>query len=564
MNSQNSVEANKKKQTRTRLGDLLLEEGIITVEQLESALDEKGSNQKLGEVLLQKGYITDQQLAEVLERQLGIPHVNLFQYPFDTNLFSIISKDTAKRNLIVPLKKEGNKLFVAMVNPMDFIIIDDLRLSTGFQIETAIATKDDILRTINKYYDDDEGLEELFDDFSTSERGRDEDVTNQDSPIVRLVNQILTNAVIQKASDIHIDPQETKIVVRYRVDGVLRTDRVLPRHMLSVLTARIKIMSNLDITEHRIPQDGRIKLHLDFHPIDLRVSTLPTVYGEKIVMRLLDMGAALNDINKIGFNTLNFKRFNDMIEQPTGIVLITGPTGSGKSSTLYAALNKLNSEEVNIITIEDPVEYQLEGINQIQVNTNVGMTFAAGLRSILRQDPNIIMVGEIRDKETAEIAIRASLTGHLVLSTLHTNDSLGTVTRLVDMGVEPFLLASSLSGIVAQRLVRKVCKDCAEVQEPSMREKDIFARRGLKIEKVLRGKGCPSCNMTGYKGRVALHEVLVLNDDMRRVIMNDNSFQKLKEHAIKNKTIFLIDDGLLKVKQGLTTTEEVLRVAILE
>ncbi|MGG3469250.1 ATPase, T2SS/T4P/T4SS family [Neobacillus pocheonensis] len=564
MNNQNSVELNKKKQGRTRLGDLLIEEGLITVEQLETALDEKGANQKIGEALLQRGYITDQQLAEVLERQLGIPHVNLFQYPFDTNLFSIISKDRAKRNLIVPLKKEGNKLYVAMVDPMDFIIIDDLRLSTGFQIETAISTKDDILRTINKYYDDDEGLEELFDDLSPSERGRDEDVTNQDSPIVRLVNQILTNAVIQKASDIHIDPQETKIVVRYRVDGVLRVERVLPRHMLSVLTARIKIMSNLDITEHRIPQDGRIKIHLDFHPIDLRVSTLPTVYGEKIVMRLLDMGAALNDLNKIGFNTLNFKRFNDMIEQPTGIVLITGPTGSGKSSTLYAALNKLNSEQVNIITIEDPVEYQLEGINQIQVNTNVGMTFAAGLRSILRQDPNIIMVGEIRDKETAEVAIRASLTGHLVLSTLHTNDSLGTVTRLIDMGVEPFLLASSLSGIVAQRLVRKVCKDCAEVHVPSMREKDIFARRGLKIEKVMRGKGCPSCNMTGYKGRVALHEVLVLNDDMRRIIMNDNSFQKLKEYAIKSKTIFLIDDGLLKVKQGLTTTEEVLRVAILE
>ncbi|MBU8916631.1 Flp pilus assembly complex ATPase component TadA [Bacillus sp. FJAT-29953] len=564
MNSQNSAEINKKKQARTRLGDLLIEEGLITVEQLETVLDEKGANQKIGEALLQRGYITDQQLAEVLQRQLGIPHVNLFQYPFDANLFSIISKDTARRNLIVPLKKEGNKLYVAMVNPMDFIIIDDLRLSTGFQIEPAISTKDDILRTINKYYDDDDALEELFDDLLPSERGRDEDVTNQDSPVVRLVNQILTNAVIQKASDIHIDPQETKIVVRYRVDGVLRVDRVLPRQMLSVLTARIKIMSNLDITEHRIPQDGRIKLHLDFHPIDLRVSTLPTVYGEKIVMRLLDMGAALNDLNKIGFNALNFKRFNDMIEQPTGIVLITGPTGSGKSSTLYAALNKLNSEAVNIITIEDPVEYQLEGINQIQVNTNVGMTFAAGLRSILRQDPNIIMVGEIRDKETAEVAIRASLTGHLVLSTLHTNDSLGTVTRLIDMGVEPFLLASSLTGIVAQRLVRKVCKDCAEVQEPSLREKDIFAKRGLKIDKVKRGKGCPSCNMTGYKGRIALHEVLVLNDDMRRVIMNENSFQKLKEHAIKNKTIFLIDDGLLKVKQGLTTTEEVLRVAILE
>lgn len=562
MNSLNSVESNKK-QSRKRLGDLLIEEGIITPEQLQSALDEKGTNQKIGDVLLQRGYITDQQLAEVLEAQLGIPHVNLAQFPFDLSLFSLISKDTAKRNLIVPLKKEGNKLFVAMVNPMDFIIIDDLRLSTGFQIEAGIATKDEILRTINKYYDDDEGLEELFDDLPLNKR-RDEDVTNQDSPIVRLVNQLLTNAVIQKASDIHIDPQETKIVVRYRVDGVLRVERILPRHMQSVLTARIKIMSNLDITEHRIPQDGRIKIHLDFYPIDLRVSTLPTVYGEKIVMRLLDMGAALNDLNKIGFNALNFKRFSQLIEQPTGIVLITGPTGSGKSSTLYAALNKLNSEQVNIITIEDPVEYQLEGINQIQVNANVGMTFAAGLRSILRQDPNIIMVGEIRDKETAEIAIRASLTGHLVLSTLHTNDSLGTITRLNDMGVEPFMIASSVSGIVAQRLVRKVCRDCAEVQEPSLREKEIFARRGLKIDKITRGKGCASCNMTGYKGRIALHEVLVLNDDMRRIIMNDNSFQKLKEHAIKNKTIFLIDDGLLKVKQGLTTTEEVLRVAILE
>jgi type IV pilus assembly protein PilB len=552
------------KQGRKRLGDLLIEEGLITPEQLQTVLEEKSPNQKIGDALLQRGYITDQQLAEVLEVQLGIPHVNLFHYPFDTNLFSLISKETAKRNLIIPLKREGNKLYVAMVDPMDFIVIDDLRLSTGFQIETVIATKDGILRSINKYYNVDQDFEELFDDIGGNERGRDEDVTDLDSPIVRLVNQLLTNAVIQKASDIHIDPQETKVVVRYRVDGVLRVERILPRHMQNVLTARVKIMSNLDITEHRIPQDGRIKINLEFHPIDLRVSTLPTVYGEKIVMRILDMGAALNDLSKIGFNALNLKRFSELIEQPTGIVLITGPTGSGKSSTLYAALNKLNSEQVNIITIEDPVEYQLEGINQIQVNTNVGMTFAAGLRSILRQDPNIIMVGEIRDKETAEIAVRASLTGHLVLSTIHTNDSLGTVTRLIDMGVEPFLIASSLSGIVAQRLVRKVCRDCGELQEASKREVEIFARRGIKIDKVNRGKGCPSCNMTGYKGRIALHEVLVINDDMRRAVMNDDSIQNLKELAIKNKTIFLIDDGLLKVKQGLTTTEEILRVAILE
>lgn len=552
------------RQTRKRLGDLLIEEGLITAEQLQTVLNEKDSNQKLGEALLQRGFISEQQLIEVLEFQLGIPHINLFQYPFEANLFSLISKETARRNLIIPLKREGNKLWVAMSNPMDFIVIDDLRLSTGFQIEPTIATKDDILRTINKYYEVDDGLDELLDELPQNERGPADSITDVDSPIVRLVNQILTNAVIQKASDIHIDPQETKVLVRYRIDGVLKIERVLPKNMQSVLTARIKIMSSLDITEHRVPQDGRIKLNLDFHPVDLRVSTLPTVFGEKIVMRLLDMGSTLNDINKLGFNALNLKRFNEMIEKPTGIVLITGPTGSGKSSTLYAALNKLNSEAVNIITVEDPVEYQLEGINQVQVNQNVGMTFAAGLRSILRQDPNIIMVGEIRDTETVEVAIRASLTGHLVLSTLHTNDSLGTVTRLLDMGVEPFLLAASLSGVVAQRLVRKVCRNCAEVQEPSKREVEIFAKRGLKLDKVTRGKGCPSCNMTGYKGRIALHEVLVINDEMRRIMMNGETFQKMKDTAIKNKTIFLIDDGLLKVKQGLTTTEEVLRVAIPE
>ena len=288
-------------------------------------------------------------------------------------------------------------------------------------------------------------------------------------------------------------------------------------------------MANMDITEHRIPQDGRIKIQLDYYPIDLRVSTLPTIFGEKVVLRILDLGSTLNNINQLGFNKLHLQRFEHMLKQPNGIVLITGPTGSGKSSTLYAALNHLNNEEVNIITIEDPVEYQLEGINQIQVNANVGMTFATGLRSILRQDPNIIMVGEIRDTETAEIAIRASLTGHLVLSTIHTNDSLSTITRLLDMGVEPFLIASSLSGIVAQRLVRRVCRDCAEKQEPTKREIDIFAKRGMKIDNITRGKGCTSCNMTGYKGRIAIHEILVLNDEMRKVIMNgDAAVSKLQ------------------------------------
>ncbi len=550
------------KQTRRRLGDLLVNSGLISEEQLQQALKEKHKDQRIGDALLQRGYITEQQLIEVLEFQLGIPHVSLYRYPFDVKLFSMVPKDLAKRNLIIPLKKEGEKLFVAMADPMDFYTIDDLRLSTGFHVEAAIATKDDILRAINKYYDMDEGFEELLDASPGTKELQDDKIADEDSPIVRLVNQILGNAASMKASDVHIDPQETKVAVRYRIDGVLRTERVLPKHMQSVLTARIKIMANLDITEHRVPQDGRIKINLDFHPIDLRISTLPTVYGEKIVMRLLDLGSSLNDMNKLGFNKLNLNRFTSMINKPTGIVLLTGPTGSGKSSTLYAALNQLNSEEVNIITVEDPVEYQLEGINQIQVNSNVGMTFAKGLRAILRQDPNIIMVGEIRDKETVEVAIRASLTGHLVLSTLHTNDSLGSITRLLDMGVEPFLVASSLSGIVAQRLVRRVCRDCEEIQAPTKREIEIFARRGMKAETIKRGRGCSSCNMTGYKGRIAIHEVLVIDDEMRRVIMNGESFSRLRELAIKNKTIFLIDDGLLKVKQGITTTEEVLRVAI--
>ncbi|WP_042345579.1 GspE/PulE family protein [Bacillus massiliigorillae] len=550
--------------TKKRLGDILVEAGMITPEQLESALKEKSPKQKLGDVLLQKGLITEHQLIEVLELQLGIPLVSLYSYPFDTKLFHLVPKEVAKRNVLIPLKKDHDKLLVAMSDPLDFYAIDDLRMSTGFEIERAIASKDEIIQSINKYYDEDEGLQELLGENTGEEQIVEEIVTEQDAPLVRLVNQLIANAVAQKASDIHIDPHENKVVVRYRVDGILRVERVFPKHLQSLLTARIKILANLDITEHRVPQDGRIKQVFELYPVDLRVSTLPMIYGEKIVLRILDLSSTLTNIHKLGLNKINLQRFQSLIEQPTGIVLITGPTGSGKSTTLYSALNKLNSDEVNIITVEDPVEYQMEGVNQIQVNPTVGMTFATGLRSILRQDPNIIMVGEIRDKETVEIAIRASLTGHLVLSTIHTNDSLSAVTRLIDMGVEPFLIASSLSGIVAQRLVRKVCRDCAEEHEPMKREHEIFAKRGMKIEKVKRGKGCSSCNMTGYKGRMAIHEILVINEEMRRVIINGESFTKLRELAIKNKTIFLIDDGLLKVKQGLTTTEEILRAAILD
>lgn len=554
------------KNKRKRLGDLLVESGLITEEQLGQALQEKSEGQKIGDALLQKGFITEQQLIEVLEFQLGIPHVSLFQYPFDIKLINLVPKDFAKRNSLVPLKKDGDKLYVAMSDPMDYFAIDDLRLTTGFQIETVIATKDDIQRAINRYYDVDDSinLEDFAGQHTTLKEGENEQITDEDAPIVKLVNQLLLVAVQQRASDIHIDPHEDKVLVRYRVDGVLKTERTLAKSMQNILTARIKIMSKLDITESRVPQDGRIKRTIDFHPVDLRISTLPTIYGEKIVMRILDLGNALTDINKLGFNKLNFQRFIELIERPNGIVLITGPTGSGKSSTLYAALNRLNSEDTNIITVEDPVEYQLEGINQVQVNSNVGMTFARGIRAILRQDPNIIMVGEIRDQETAEIAIRSSLTGHLVLSTLHTNDAISTITRLVDMGIEPFLVASSLSGVVSQRLVRRICRDCIETVEPSKSERDLFRKRGIQINKVYRGKGCGRCNMTGYKGRIAVHELLVIDEQIRRMIMDHEPISKIREQAIRNKMIFLIDDGLLKVKQGLTTTAEILRIALNE
>ncbi|UZJ81058.1 GspE/PulE family protein [Fictibacillus sp. KU28468] len=550
---------------RKRLGDILVDAGLLSEEQLMQTLKEKIKSQKLGDALIERGYITEQQLIEVLEFQLGIPHISLFRYPIEEPIVSIVPGDVAKRYQLIPLKKEGDKLLVAMADPMDFTAIDDLRLSTGFQIERAIATKDDILKAHNKFYNMDESMSELMDLLPQGSVLSDESrIMEEDSPIVKLVNQIILQAVLQKASDIHFDPQETKLAVRYRLDGMLKTDRNLPKHMQNMLTARIKIMANLNITESRLPQDGRIKMNAEMHPVDLRVSTLPTIYGEKIVLRILDLGSSLNNLDNLGFNKLNYQRFTQLIEQPNGIVLITGPTGSGKSSTLYAALNRLNDEESNIVTVEDPVEYQLEGINQIQVNSNVGLTFANGLRAILRQDPDVVMVGEIRDTETAEIAVRASLTGHLVLSTIHTNDSIGTIARLTDMGVEPFLVAASLSGIVAQRLVRRVCRDCQKQYKATEREKEIFSKRGMKIEVVTRGKGCGTCNMTGYKGRLAIHEILVVDEHIRQLIMNNRPMLEVREYALKSGTIFLIDDGLLKVKKGLTTTEEILRVATSE
>lgn len=549
---------------RKRLGDLLVESGLISEEQLNSTLRSKSADEKLGDALLREGYITEQQLIEVLEFQLGIPHINIFQYPIDPDVIQLVPKELAKRHYALPIRRDKNKLLVAMADPMDYFAIEELRMATGYHIEPAIATKDELFRTITKYYDLQESMEEVMGEIATSETLDETRVADDDSPVVRLVNQIIDNALVQRASDIHFDPQETELRVRYRVDGILRTERSLPKHMQNVIIARIKIMANLNITETRLPQDGRIKTTINFKPVDIRVSSLPTIYGEKIVMRLLDLSNTLNRIDKIGFSETNLEKFTDMLKRPNGIILITGPTGSGKSSTLYATLNELNSDDVNIITVEDPVEYQMEGVNQIQVNENIGLTFANGLRSILRQDPDIVMIGEIRDTETAEVATRASLTGHLVLSTLHTNSSIEALSRLIDMGIEPFLISSSILGVVAQRLVRRVCRDCGQTVPATEREQQIFSSRGLTIETVRRGHGCPSCNMTGYRGRMAIHEVLPIDETIRHLILKTAPTTEIRNYVRKKGMEFLIDDGLKKVKEGVTTTEEILRVAVLE
>ncbi|WP_342567997.1 ATPase, T2SS/T4P/T4SS family [Psychrobacillus sp. FSL K6-4046] len=550
-----------KSKTRKLLGDLLVESHVITSTQLDHALKNKKREEKLGDYLISENLITEQQLIEVLEFQLGIPHVNLNQFSINPELIQLVPKELAKRTNVMPLRKTKNKLLIAMADPMDYFAIEEIRMATGCQIETAIAAKDDLYRTITKYYDFQESMEQALIDMSPKEMENDTQITDEDSPIVRLVNQIIANGVAQRASDIHFDPQETELRVRYRVDGMLKTERSLPKYMQNVVLARIKIMGNLNITENRIPQDGRIKITVNMRSIDIRLSTLPAIYGEKVVMRILDMSNALNDVTKLNFSDKNLAAFKKMIEHPNGIVLITGPTGSGKSSTLYAALNKLNDEHINIITVEDPVEYQLNGINQIQVREEVDLTFAVGLRSILRQDPDVVMVGEIRDLETAQIAVRASLTGHLVLSTLHTNSAVESVSRLKDMGIEPFLLSSSLVGIVAQRLVRKVCRDCRESVVPSGREKEIFMERGIEIDKIRRGKGCPACNQTGYRGRLAIHEVLRVDEYVKDIILTGKSPSVLKSHMKETGFLSLLDDGLMKVRDGLTTTEEVLRVA---
>lgn len=537
--------------TRKRLGDLLKDAGLVSEEQINETLTNKSNNQKLGDALLERGYITERQLIEVLEFQLGIPHVSLYQYPIDERVLGFVSKEMAQEQHIMPLRMQENELLVAMNDPMDYYVIDDLEISTGLGISPVIATRDDILYAINRYYfNNDDGI-----DPSVLE---DDD----ESPIINTLDQILTTGVQLKASDIHIDPQEQHVHVRYRIDGQLRSEKTIPKQLQNSLIARIKILANLNITQTRLPQDGRIKTTVGVTPVDLRISSLPTVNGEKIVIRILDLNNALMQLNELNFSEQNKRKYRQLISQPSGLVLLTGPTGSGKTSTLYASINDLNKETVNIVTIEDPVEFQMEGVNQVQVNSSVGLTFAEGLRSILRQDPNIIMVGEIRDQETAEIAIRASLTGHLVLSTLHTNSALDAIPRLTDMGIEPYLVVSSLNGVVAQRLVRKICRDCLTERQPTEMEKDIFSKNNMTVDTVYYGKGCSSCHHRGYRGRIAVHEVLVIDETIKGMLLNQRSIADIRTYAKNEGMEFLIHDGLKKIQSGLTTMEEIMQVSI--
>ncbi len=545
---------------KKRIGDLLLDSGIITKEQLTLALEEqKKTKKRLGDIFIDKGIITEQQLIEALEFQLGIPHVHLYKYKLEPSIINLIPERLAMRYKVLPIRKEKNKLMLAMVDPLDYIAIDDIAMSTGFQIEPMIASREELEKGIKRYYGMQESVEAIM-EYLPKEEDLTDTLQDADSPIVKIVNNILQNAVIQRASDIHFDPQEDGLKVRYRIDGIIRTEQTLPKNMQAILTARLKIMANLDITEKRLPQDGRIQIEIDYRPIDLRISTLPTINGEKVVLRVLDLAQAQKGINELGLSEDNILNFQKMIQYPYGMILITGPTGSGKTTTLYALLNQLNRDELNIITVEDPVEYQLAEINQVQVNEKTGLTFARGLRAILRQDPNVIMVGEIRDSETAQIAIRAALTGHLVLSTLHTNTAANVITRLSDMGIEKYLISSSLVGIVAQRLVRRVCPRCAINYEATIEEREFLLQAGIKEPLNLKkGTGCGYCNQTGYYGRIAIHEVLLIDEEIKKMIINNEGESMIIKYAKDNNHFqTLLEDGIKKVLMGETTVSEVI------
>jgi len=544
--------------------DLLLKKGIIGEDQVNKAQDEiKKTGMPIEKALEKLGFISEVDISQVVAESLGVPFMDLSDYLIDAEVIKLVPEATAKKYKAVPLFKIGDSLTVAMEDPQDISAIDEIRKKAKMgAIEPVLSTAGMIQIVIDRYYGAIGSAQELVKGLTKekleAKGSKSLAEVATEAPVIKLVNLIIVQAVKDKASDIHIEPGEENLLIRYRIDGVLHEVQKIPKHLQSAIASRVKVMAMMDIAETRIPQDGRIQLKIENKSLDLRVSSFPTVSGENIVMRLLDKTSVLLGLAELGFSDIDLKGFDALIRRPNGIILVTGPTGSGKTSTLYAALSSINSMEKNIITIEDPVEYEIPLIRQTQVNPKAGLTFANGLRSILRQDPDIVMVGEIRDKETAEIAIQASLTGHLVFSTLHTNDASGALTRLIDMGIEPFLISSSVIGILAQRLVRVICPKCKEKYTPSGQE-----LKNLKLSQktsFYRGKGCMKCKDTGFTGRIGIFELLLISEEIKNMVTAKSSANEIRKKAVSSGMRILFDDGLEKIKNGVTTVGEVLRV----
>jgi len=573
-----------------KLGEILLKENLITPDQLKQALEhQKVNGGRLGNSLVKLGFLNDDEVTAVLSRQYGVPSINLAYFEVDPNVTKLIPMDTATKYQVLPLSRVGSSLTLAMVDPTNVFAMDDIKFMTGFNIEPVVASEAAIMEAIKKHYgsvEDQERKKELEEIVNFIDEGQTESLeleaeedgslnlaalekAAEEAPVIKLVNYILTDAVKRGASDIHMEPYEKEYRVRYRIDGVLQTMMNPPFKLRDAIISRIKIMSKLDISEKRLPQDGRIMIKMvkdgKKKQLDFRISVLPTLHGEKVVMRLLDKENLRLDMTKLGFEQESLDKFTKAIFKPYGMVLVTGPTGSGKTNTLYSAISQLNKPDTNILTAEDPVEFQLHGINQVQMKEQIGLNFAAALRSFLRQDPNIILVGEIRDFETAEIAIKAALTGHLVLSTLHTNDAPSTISRLMNMGIEPFLVATSVHMIVAQRLVRRICSDCKTQEEisPQLLIDAGYTLEESKTVKVYKGTGCSTCGNKGYKGRCGLYEVLEITDELRELILVGASALELRKKAIEQGMISLRKSGLIKAKTGQTTLEEVFRETVL-
>ncbi|MFL5475718.1 MAG: type IV-A pilus assembly ATPase PilB [Gemmatimonadales bacterium] len=556
-----------------RLGEILLREGLVTREQLAQALaEQKNSKHRLGYVLVKLGLVQELEITKVLARQYRMPAVDLSRFEVDPKIIKLVPADMATKSVVLPLKREGRTLTVAMADPTDLGLLEDLKFITRFDLFPVIAGEYTLRNLIEKHYEASDqqlqsilkDMEETGEDVEVVEQEEDEAATQaqiDDAPVVKLINGLLTDAVRRGASDIHIEPFEHEIRVRYRIDGALLEIMRPPLKMKAALTSRVKILSQLNIAERRVPQDGRLKLKMGSRVIDFRVSTLPVLFGEKIVLRILDKGNLTLDLTKFGFEPKAEKDLMKAILNPYGMVLVTGPTGSGKTTTLYSALSRINTPEVNIMTAEDPVEYNLMGINQVLVRTEIGLTFAAALKAFLRQDPNIIMIGEVRDLETGGIAIKAALTGHLVLSTLHTNDAPSTITRMIDMGIEAFNVASAVNLVVAQRLIRRICKDCKAEHQYTDPE---LAALGTNLESLrkltfMKGTGCDTCSGTGYKGRAGLYEVMALSPELRRMILRGASVVEIRDQAVSEGMLTLRMDGMKKIERGITTLEEVVK-----